>query len=67
MTFQYLPEINRVLPVLHEGDPLPSDEQYAEGAKLEAALRAKDPRVGLDIDRVNRAIRVYWLEANDGR
>lgn len=59
--FEYFEEIGRVLPVIEEGDPSPSEAVTQEAARLEEALRVGDPRVEL-VRHASAAdsVRVFW-------
>ena len=61
MIFEYMEETKRVLPVVDQGDPSPSDADTQEAARLEAALAARDPRVLL-VNDGHGNVRVHWLE-----
>jgi hypothetical protein len=59
--FQYFEKTGRVAPIIEEGDSPPSDAVYVEANRLEAALKAGDPRVQI-VRHADSAdsVRVFW-------
>lgn len=64
MIFEYMEEIGRVLPVIDMNDtgPGPSEADFLEANRLEAAVKAGDPRVELvRSDLSENSVRVLWI------
>lgn len=60
MKFEYIRAIGRVLPVLDEGDPLPTDAEYLMAGELNAAVERGDPRVVMLAEDENGAAECLW-------
>lgn len=60
MIFEYIEELDRVLPVIDEGDPSPSDADAQEAERLEAAVLARDPRAVLAPADEFGNVAVFW-------
>jgi hypothetical protein len=59
MIFEYF--AGRVVPVIDEGDPPPSETDLHEAQRLEAAIRAQDPRIRLVPSNDWQHVRVFWI------
>jgi hypothetical protein len=59
--FEYFDKLERVLPVIDEGDPPPTAAACEEGSLLECAVLANDPGVEL-VKADDGSVRVFSRE-----